>query len=378
MPHSFAPLMMSNAETESNLKNDKHTSVKGVILRSRVNIFHPQSEWLIKKHNFIELNNGPASKGIKTPIENILFFLDECWFLLKNLRKFKKTDILIASGTLAIPLKILILLGLVRYKKFIWFGFFVHSDKAFSFFKIVLKLLKVKNELMVLNSKADVDIYAERLKLDKANLTYMPVGNWKPVTFGIEDKQLKEGDYYFAGGYTNRDYKGLIEVFHGRKEKLIIVGSKLNKDLQDISNVSPNIQILKDIDKVEFELLLANAKVCILPIKDKDAGASGHMVLLAYMRRKKPIISPDFEAMKEYLVENQSGIFYSDLKKDLPKLLTQIENSEYDLKSLGSNAYSTYELQFTYEALVQRLDEIVEAAISSCSEYPLLSNVTVP
>lgn len=344
----------------------KDSSLKGIIIRSRKNVFSPQTERITKRYNFKEINNGLPSKGIKTPMENILFHLDEVKFLLKNLGKYRKADIIITIGLIAIPLKLLIKLGIVKCKKLLWFGFFVHSEKAFKIAKVVLNLLKLKNETMILNSQVEVDLYSEKLNLDKKNLTYMPVGDWVPNSLSIDAHETDEGEYYFAGGYTNRDYKGLIKAFTGRKEKLIIVGSKLNKDLNSETQPDANIKILKDIDKAQFESLLAHAKACILPLRDKDAGASGHMVLLSYMRQRKPIISPDFEAMKEYLEDGKTGILYKDIRKDLPIILTEIQEGKYNLEQLATNALNDYDEFFTYEPLAHRLDEIMDEALASC------------
>jgi len=121
-----------------------------------------------------------------------------------------------------------------------------------------------------------------------------------------------------------------------------------------------NILILKDIDKVEFESLVGKAAVCILPMKDPDAGASGHMVLLAYMRHKKPILASNYPAIQEYLTDQVSGLLYDDPVKEIPSILEEIDQNKYDLSSLGENALSTYKEKFTRDALAKRLIEIID------------------
>jgi len=344
----------------------------GVIVRSRKNIFSTQTERLKRKYYFEDLNHGKPSKSLKTPYEYLLFFLHETWFVIRNISKLNR-DIIIVCGVLALPIKLLLKLKLVRCKHFLWFGFFIHSDNAFKLFKILLKLLKLKNEKIIVNSHTDIKIYSQRLNVDINTLTYIPMGNWSSVNFNIDEKDFHQEDYYFAGGYTNRDYKSLIEIFNDRSEKLIIVGSKLNRDLRKIDIPQSNIKILKDIDKNQFELLLANAKVCILPLKNNRAGACGHMVLLAYMRRKKTIICPNLQSMREYLTENESGLFYNNIRRDLPNIISNIEEGKYNLESLGIRAYKDYEENFTYPTLAIKLDKILDTVIR---DYDTGKNIT--
>lgn len=334
--------------------------MKNIILRSRRNAFREETKLLVEKYGFVDINNGERSKGLKSPKEMVLFFLEDCWFVFKNRSKLNHSRTIIAISFTALPIKLLIKLGLIKCEQFLWFGFFIHSDKAFHIFRVLLKLLSIKNEKMVLNSAYEIPLYVQKLGIPKQKLTYIPLGDWKKVD--LYDESYVPGvdePYYFAGGYTNRDYTNLIEAFRQLPYKLIIVGSHLNKELNTLDQLPDNIIIKKDIPKEEFESLLAKAKACILPLKN-DTGASGHMVLLGYMRNKKGIIASDMEAMREYLEHEQSALLFKNARKDLVEIVHAVENGRYDLKKLGENAYQKYQESFTYPALSERLIAIIE------------------
>ncbi|MEK6480844.1 glycosyltransferase [Catalinimonas sp. 4WD22] len=336
--------------------------MKKIIVRSRQNVFRHETEILVNRYGFQEINNGETSKGIKTRKELILFFLSDVLFVLRNIKKISRADVIIVTGFNALTIKLLIKLGIIKYKKLLWFGFFIHSDLAFKIFEIVLKVLSLKHEIMVLNAIYEIPLYAKRLGIPERKLTYFKLGDWKkPVELFDPTYVPPFKDYCFAGGFTNRNYKTLIETFKEVDKNLIIVGSDLNEDLRDLDTLPNNIIVKKDIDKTEFESLVVHSSVCILPMKDPDAGASGHMVLLAYMRHKKIILASNFPAIREYLVHDKSAILYDDPKKDIPRILEDIDLNKYDLNCLRDQAYKAYEEEFSAKALEENLVKIVES-----------------
>ena len=334
--------------------------MKNVIVRSRRNAFREETKLLVKKYGFLDINNGETSKGLKSPKEIALMFLQDCAFVIRNAGKINHADTVIAFGFTALPVKLLLKLKLIRCQQLLWFGFFIHSDKAFRIFRVVLKLLSIKHEKLILNSQYEIPLYAKKLEIPTDKLTYIPFGDWKKVDLYDETYNPNVDEaYYFAGGYTNRDYTGVISTFSKLPYKIVIVGSHLNKELNDRQDLPDNIIIKQDIPKEQFESLLGKAKACILPLKD-DTGASGHMVLLGYMRNKKAIIASNMEAMQEYLTHEKSALLFDDARKDLATLIEAIESREYDLAKLGEEAYNTYQKNFTFPALSQHLLQIVE------------------
>ena len=71
--------------------------------------------------------------------------------------------------------------------------------------------------------------------------------------------RIQYGDYYFAGGYSNRDYPALIAAFRNIPAQLLIVCSALNKEL-DAIDIPPNVTILRDLPGDQFNVDVRDAK----------------------------------------------------------------------------------------------------------------------
>ena len=127
--------------------------MKNVILRSRRNAFREETKLLVEKYGFIDVNNGETSKGLKNPKEIVLMFLQDCLFVVRNIGTLNHSNTLIVFGFTALPVKLLVKLRLIKCNQLLWFNFFIHSNKAFRIFRILLKLLQIKNEKLVLNSE---------------------------------------------------------------------------------------------------------------------------------------------------------------------------------------------------------------------------------
>lgn len=334
--------------------------MKNIVIRGRRNAFREETKLLVEKYGFLDINNGETSKGLKSRKELLWMFLENCVFIVRNISKLNHANTIIVLGFTALPMKLLIKLKIIKCNQLLWFNFFIHSDKAFRIFRVLLRLLRIENEKLVLNSQYEIPMYADRLGIPEHKLTYIPLGDWKKVDL-YDETYCPEIDeaYYFAGGYTNRDYTGVIEAFRELPYKLVIVGSYLNKELNDRDDLPDNIIIKKDIPKEEFESLLGKSKACILPLKD-ETGASGHMVLLGYMRNKKGIIASNMEAMREYVTHGKSALLFDNARQELPDFVRAIENDKYDLNAMGEEAYETYQSKFTYPALSDRLLRIIE------------------
>ena len=170
-----------------------------------------------------------------------------------------------------------------------------------------------------------------------------------------------EGDYYFAGGYSNRDYPALIAAFRSIPARLVIVCSALNKEI-DAIDLPANVTVLRDLPSEAFEAHVRNAKACIIPLKH-DTGASGQSVMLRLMRNRKAIIATDFGSVRGYVVDGESGLLVRDIERDLPAIVAGIERDPTAAKALGAAAYRRYGEFFSLAAGGEALGRILEPSL---------------
>jgi len=190
---------------------------------------------------------------------------------------------------------------------------------------------------------------------------HSPYGDWGQFTWRIcEARPALDGEYYIAGGSSNRDYVGLVEAFRSIPAKLLIVCSTSNwQELRRLI-LPTNVEVLRDVPSDVFEALVHQAKVGILPLK-LDTGASGQSVALALMRNSKCVIASDVGALREYIDEGVSGFLLRSLAEDLPGIIRRIEE-EHLAEPMGRAARAKYDKRFSRRVVAEAFEKLLAAA----------------
>ncbi len=168
-------------------------------------------------------------------------------------------------------------------------------------------------------------------------------------------------NYYFSGGYSNRDYIGLCEKwrqYSGRK--LVIIASSNNSDLVEYINskgLPSNISIYYDTDAHEFDRVLFGAEACILPMK-YDFRAAGQSVMLRAMRLHKLIIASDTKIIREYVNDKESGFLYKTAD-ELDKILDVIEEDRELKMAMIEKSDFMYRTRFSFDKITKSLLEVL-------------------
>ncbi|MGB3585085.1 MAG: hypothetical protein WBA23_01035, partial [Tunicatimonas sp.] len=331
-------------------------AMKSYVIRLDKGMYPPHVNFLKEELGFQELvkiekkNKRLVSKKL-TVLECFSFII----FLLQNIQQIRNTKTIVSIGWSSLFLKLLIKLKIIRCQQFFWLGFLIHNHRFFSILKQIMAWTAIKEEYYIVNSEADRPIYHRYLAIPNRKLITLPYGDFSYAKKENQEIEAQVGSYYFAGGFTNRDYASLISAFQGLNQKLVIVGSRLNKDLQ--TTLPPNVQVLCDIPKKQFNILVKNAKACILPLKE-ETGASGQMVLSNYMKQGKAIVVPHMQITHEYLEEGTSALFYSNAKKDIPSIIRYLDQDEDKIVELGVAANAQYNRNLGGDTLKNRLCEI--------------------
>ena len=279
--------------------------------------------------------------------------------LIRNSRSIKSSDDMLIFSHFSAIVKLLSRLRLIRYRKLYCYGFFIHSPTWFFLFRLLAKLDTNKDHYIVFTSE-EISLYSQKLGINSKNIHYLPYGDWD-ANDERDDLEttpsISSRDYYFSGGYSNRDYTSLISVFRQLSKPLIIICSRLNRDVPD-RTLPENIIVLRDLPGEEFDAYIRQAKACIVSLKH-DTGASGQSTLLSYMRNKKAVIASNMGGVRPYVENGVSGYLIRDMSRELPELIARIEADPQLAVALGQAGYERYKKYFSRTAVSNSLRQIL-------------------
>jgi glycosyltransferase involved in cell wall biosynthesis len=280
--------------------------------------------------------------------------------LIRSLGRLRRCRVVIAIGPISYLIKLLRRLRLVSYEQSFCLGWHVRSPRWFPVFRALSKLDR-RGDHYIVFSEWEIGLYQANLGIAPERMHFLPYGDWSPPPVDAEPEQTD--DYYFAGGYSNRDYPALIAAFRSIPARLVIICSALNKEI-DAIDLPPNVTVLRDVSSETFDSYVRNAKACIIPLKH-DTGASGQSVMLRLMRNRKAIIATDFGSVRGYVVDGESGLLVKDIEHDLPAVVAGIERDPGAARALGEAAYERYGRYFSLSAGEKALGGILETSLAA-------------
>ena len=255
------------------------------------------------------------------------------------------------------------------------YNFYLHDLSSNKFVHHFLKFfLKSKQITLIVQSPNEVKFY------EKYAITPIHFIPFSCSMENLPDKaDLKNGNYIFSGGYSNRDYQLLLESIRQNPEvNFVIVASALNRDICDIPS---NVKVYKDTDNKQFNKLLMNALGVIVPLK-KDVGASGQLVSLLAMQMHKPIIYCDISVINYYFISNKTGIPYQlGNLQSLNHAIQTLVKPGFDREKMAQESFKRCSENFTKEKRDTEFIKILKAATgvkaSSISLVQFVSPKTV-
>jgi len=125
------------------------------------------------------------------------------------------------------------------------------------------------------------------------------------TTLWRDEYPVDEGDYIFAGGDTNRDYRMLIEAVGGLPYRVVI--AVLRTDHFAGITIPPNVEILT-ASREQFFTLMARSGVVVVPMLGGLVHSGGHQTYLNAMALGKPVVVADDCGADEYVVNGVTGI----------------------------------------------------------------------
>ncbi|MHB1586410.1 MAG: glycosyltransferase family protein [Acidiferrobacteraceae bacterium] len=231
------------------------------------------------------------------------------------------------------------------------FNFYIHGMGKRGSVQRILRWLFSQNLAIAVQSKVEYDYF--RMLAPHADVRYIPFGQDGPKN--VRHDQIMLGEYIFSGGYTNRDYRLLIDCARSLKHlRFVIACSRLNDIPEQIPN---NVEIIRDIEFSEFHRLMAGSRLVVVPLRD-DVGAAGQMVALAAMKFNKTIIYPNFDVLSQYFRSEESGIEYTaGNRESLQRAISSVYDDTKALIRIGAEAHLRWRQNFTkgcFDAAIAR------------------------
>lgn len=238
-----------------------------------------------------------------------------------------------------------------NYHLFIY-NFYIHDLGDLRIVKLILQFLfSNKKCTLIVQSNFELEYYKKLIP--SLNINYIPY-----CSDVKSSKYLKLGEFVFTGGYTNRDYNLMLELAKLKSEiEFVFVVSSLNREFINVA-LPQNIKLYKDISGDEFEKLLAQAKVVVVPLKN-EVGSSGQMLCIQAMRNKKAIFYSKASSINDYFSNENSGISFE--KGDLSTLsnkLDELFEDENKIIKIGELAYIE-SLRFTNKVRNEKIMETI-------------------
>jgi glycosyltransferase involved in cell wall biosynthesis len=337
---------------------------KRILVQPGRNAFPDMSSYISERFGFdlLQLSDYEIHRA-QSKWAHLRGLVRQSFDLMRSLGRLKRCRVVIAIGPISYLIKLLKRLRLIRYETSFCLGWHVRSPRWFPVFRALSKL-DSRGDHYIVFSEWEIGLYQANLGISAERMHFLPYGDWSgsddPVSCAAQNTGA--GEYYFAGGYSNRDYPALIAAFRAIPARLVIVCSALNKELDGL-DIPDNVTILRDLPSDKFDRYVRDAKACIIPLKH-DTGASGQSVMLRLMRNRKAIVATDFGSVRGYVVNGESGLLVKDMERDLPPVIAKIERDPETATAMGAAAYERYCRYFSLAAGGKVLGRILEPAIA--------------
>lgn len=240
-------------------------------------------------------------------------------------RRWKREDTVLVIGWQALPVLALMKVGvLLRPQRCVVMGCFVHSPALRKVVDRLLRSLRFPGLGFIAFSRGERGNLIESLGVREEDVL---LHLWRQDLYGkVSPEYLVRGEYVFSGGYTNRDYNGLLKAAEKHAWPLMIVASSHN---EIDGSLCKRADILRDLDEEVFEGRLAGSALVVLPLKSAGE-ACGQSVLLRVLRNRKALIANRHESIEDYLGKDYPGFVKAGDPEALAAAVTRaFENEEF-------------------------------------------------
>jgi glycosyltransferase involved in cell wall biosynthesis len=220
--------------------------------------------------------------------------------LLRLRKRWSDDDVVLVMSWYLIPLLVLMRLRLLRRpRRLVSLGAFVHDERLRRVVNLLLRALKLDGLEFIVFSDAERRNLVEVVGFPSEQVHRVVYRGKIPES---ADAAESTGGYIFTGGYSNRDYETFFAAVGPLNRNVIAAASALN----ELHDTPPNVDLRLDIPWDEFEELLANCALVVLPLR-AGGEACGQGVLFRAIQRNRPVVVTRHDSLIDYLGDDYVG-----------------------------------------------------------------------
>ena len=186
----------------------------------------------------------------------------------------------------------------------------------------------------VLWASVEVSRYARAYKVAEEKFTFIP-HHHSLLRYRFE---IRDEDYIFTGGNSDRDYGPLLEAVRELPVKCIIASSR--RDLLENTQLPANVKVVSATPS-EFRQLIAGSRIVVVAMKANLLRTGGQQTFLNAMFMGKPVILTDPEGGASYIEDGKTGLLvpYGDPAALRAAIISLLEHPR-EAREIGERARS--------------------------------------
>jgi glycosyltransferase involved in cell wall biosynthesis len=211
-------------------------------------------------------------------------------------------------------------------------------------------------DLCVVLAHREIQAYAEEFGVDQSTFVFVPHHTTlHPHRFKFA---ISNGDYIFAGGNGDRDYRTFVEAVKTLRTPCVIACT----DDQRLAG----IDLPRHVRRVrasaeEFRQLLAGAMIVVVPMEGGHLHSGGQQSFLNAMALGKPVVVTDPDGASSYIENGVTGLLVPPGNADqLGEALRYLLEDEKRREEMGANALESGK-QFTPEHAYDQICSLADA-----------------
>jgi len=214
------------------------------------------------------------------------------------------------------------------------------------------------------HSQAEVPVFAQLWGIDEAKVRGCSFYH-KKAGPGVIVADKPRGRHIFAGGTSFRDYEPLLAAARLLPDHEFVIATNR---LDNHPDIPPNVRAGL-VTPAEFDQLIDTAAAVVVPLRQDVHRIIGMLTYLQAMWAKKPTIVSDTLGVREYVTDGETGLIVSGTPESYVAAIQWVLDPANDgrIRQMCAAAHRAVSQQFTIEAHVTRLLEIMDEATAAAS-----------